>query len=210
MLSHTGYTTEIHVTLSNQYSLTHLIKGMCPKFMVIECLLLFCDINFPIGGLKARIFTINYTFFFIHFVDAHSYNIQNWHLISVIFDYAWKGNAHVQILFFTISMYKCSFVPKCNSQFFYTHVSVLEILFKLCYWQNSPYAVENKEELNEDASERQDSAHQNAGDGPCVEGLVRNLAWNLVGAHWMLNRLQNDKNKFKRQHREAGGQSILT
>ena len=28
---------------------------MCPKMVVIECLLLFCDIDFPIGGLEPSI-----------------------------------------------------------------------------------------------------------------------------------------------------------
>ena len=46
-----------------------------------------------------------------------------------------------------------------------------------------PDAVEDEEKLNEDAAEWEDAAHDDAGDGLGVDGLVRNLPRYLVGPH---------------------------
>lgn len=53
-----------------------------------------------------------------------------------------------------------------------------------------PNWIQNEEQLNENASERQHAAHYNAGYRLRVDGLVGNLAWNLIGANWMLQSLQ--------------------
>ena len=50
-----------------------------------------------------------------------------------------------------------------------------------------PDAVEDEEELNEDASEGEDTAHDDAGDGLGVDRLIRNLSRNLIGPHWLLD-----------------------
>lgn len=50
-----------------------------------------------------------------------------------------------------------------------------------------PDAVENEKQLDEDASEWQDSSHDNARKRFSIEGLLWNLSWNLVGPHRMFN-----------------------
>lgn len=50
-----------------------------------------------------------------------------------------------------------------------------------------PYAVENEEKLNEDASEGQNTSHDDTRDGLGVDGLVGNLSRDLVCPHWLLN-----------------------
>ena len=45
--------------------------------------------------------------------------------------------------------------------------------------------VEDKEELDENAAERQDSSHDNAGNGLGVDALVWDLPWYLVSANGM-------------------------
>jgi len=52
-----------------------------------------------------------------------------------------------------------------------------------------PDAVENEEELDKDAAERQNATHQDARHCADVHGLLRDLTRNLIGAHWMLDRL---------------------
>lgn len=51
-----------------------------------------------------------------------------------------------------------------------------------------PDRVEDEEELNEDASERQDAAHHDRRYRSRVEILEWDLARDLVGAHRVLNR----------------------
>ena len=55
---------------------------------------------------------------------------------------------------------------------------------------DSPYAVEDEEELDKDTSERQDASHHDAGDRPGVECLVWDLTRDLIRPHRMLNRLR--------------------
>ena len=52
-----------------------------------------------------------------------------------------------------------------------------------------PNAVENEEELNENATERQNSAHDDARQWLSVEILWWNLARYLVCSYWLLDRL---------------------
>ena len=44
--------------------------------------------------------------------------------------------------------------------------------------------------MDEDAAERKDAAHDDSGNGARVEGLLGNLSRDLIGSHWMLNRLE--------------------
>lgn len=55
-----------------------------------------------------------------------------------------------------------------------------------------PQGVEDEEELDEDAAEGEHSAHDDAGDGHSVHGLVWDLAGDLVGADRMLQTLKNN------------------
>lgn len=48
---------------------------------------------------------------------------------------------------------------------------------------NTPDGVENEKELDEDASKRQNTAHNHGWNGAGVDALRGNLARNLVGAH---------------------------
>jgi len=50
-----------------------------------------------------------------------------------------------------------------------------------------PDGVENKEELNEDTTEGQDSSHDDAGNRLVVNALVGDLSWNLVCSHRLFN-----------------------
>lgn len=50
-----------------------------------------------------------------------------------------------------------------------------------------PDAVEHEKELNENASERQDAAHDDGWHGSRVEILLRNLTRYLIRADWILN-----------------------
>ena len=45
-----------------------------------------------------------------------------------------------------------------------------------------PDAVQDEEELDEDATEREDAAHEDAGEWSRVDALLRDLAWDLVRA----------------------------
>ena len=56
--------------------------------------------------------------------------------------------------------------------------------------RSRPDAVEDEEELNKNAAERQNSAHQDPGHRTDVHGLLRNLTWNLIGAYRVLNCLK--------------------
>ena len=56
-----------------------------------------------------------------------------------------------------------------------------------------PDAVEDEEELDEDAAERQDSTHDDAREWLCVERLLWDLSRDLIGPHWMLNGLQSTR-----------------
>ena len=51
-----------------------------------------------------------------------------------------------------------------------------------------PNAVENEEELNEDAAEGEDAAHDDSRERARVDGLVGDLARDLVCPHGMLDR----------------------
>ena len=72
---------------------------------------------------------------------------------------------------------------------FYRSASLSAYKTDILSW---PDAVENEEELNEDAAERQNSTHQNSGNGTDVHGLLRDLTRDLIGAHWMLNCLKTN------------------
>lgn len=50
-----------------------------------------------------------------------------------------------------------------------------------------PYAVKDEEELDEDAAEGQDAAHDDAWQGSGKEGLLGNLPRDLVCSHRWLN-----------------------
>lgn len=52
-----------------------------------------------------------------------------------------------------------------------------------------PNRIEDKEELNEDAAERQNAAHHDARNGLGVDRLIGDLPGNLVGSHGMLKGL---------------------
>ncbi len=52
-----------------------------------------------------------------------------------------------------------------------------------------PDAIQDEEQLYEDTSEREDASHQDAGDRFRVERLFGYLPRNLIGAHWVLDRL---------------------
>lgn len=49
--------------------------------------------------------------------------------------------------------------------------------------------------MDEDAAEGQDAAHDDARHGFGEEGLLRNLAWDLVCSHWWLDALLKQENK---------------
>ena len=51
-----------------------------------------------------------------------------------------------------------------------------------------PNTIENEEELNEDAAEGQNAAHDDSWDGTRVDGLVGNLSRDLVRPNGMLDR----------------------
>ena len=65
-----------------------------------------------------------------------------------------------------------------------------------------PDAVEDEEELDEDAAEGQDAAHDDAGDGLGEERLLRDLTGDLIGPDWLLDRLQDTR---QRRVRKAPG-----
>lgn len=52
-----------------------------------------------------------------------------------------------------------------------------------------PQGIEDEEELNEDAAEGENSAHDDSGDGLRVDGLVGDLAGDLVGTDRVLQTL---------------------
>ena len=54
---------------------------------------------------------------------------------------------------------------------------------------SSPYAVEDKEELDEDTAKWQYATHQRAGDMVGQPALVRDLTRNLIGPHRLFNGL---------------------
>ena len=49
-----------------------------------------------------------------------------------------------------------------------------------------PNAVENEKELDKNASEWENTAHDDTRDGLGVDGLIRNLSWNLVSSYGLL------------------------
>ena len=54
---------------------------------------------------------------------------------------------------------------------------------------SSPYAVEDKEELDEDTAKWQYATHQRARDRVGQPALVRDLTRNLIGPHRLFNGL---------------------
>lgn len=64
-----------------------------------------------------------------------------------------------------------------------------EALLSFC----SPDGVEYKEELDEDATERQNSSHDDSGEWLGVERLLRDLARDLIGPHGMFDTLEDSK-----------------
>lgn len=63
-----------------------------------------------------------------------------------------------------------------------------------------PYAIENEEELNEDAPKGQDPTHYDPGDRFCEERLLRNLTRDLVCSHWLLNCLYKSRKFSGEKH----------
>lgn len=59
------------------------------------------------------------------------------------------------------------------------------------HWQqhSPPYAVEDEEELDENATKGQYATHQRAGDRVGQPALVWDLTRNLIGPHRLFNRL---------------------
>ncbi len=57
----------------------------------------------------------------------------------------------------------------------------------------SPDAVEDEEQLDEDAAERQDAAHEGAGEWVGQPVLVGDLTGDLIGPHRLLDSLQKYK-----------------
>lgn len=53
-----------------------------------------------------------------------------------------------------------------------------------------PDGVEDEEQLDEDASEWQNTAHDDAGEGLGVHTLFGDLSWNLIGADGILQGLK--------------------
>ena len=53
-----------------------------------------------------------------------------------------------------------------------------------------PQRVQDEKQLDEDASKRQHSSHNDAGNGLRVNRLIGDLAGNLVGANWMFQGLK--------------------
>lgn len=53
-----------------------------------------------------------------------------------------------------------------------------------------PDRIEDEEELDEDATERQDSTHQDTRCRTGVDQLRRYLPRDLIGTHWVLDRLK--------------------
>lgn len=49
-----------------------------------------------------------------------------------------------------------------------------------------PNRVQNEEQLDKDAAEWQNAAHDDAGYGLSVDGLIGYLTGDLIGAYWML------------------------
>ncbi len=77
-----------------------------------------------------------------------------------------------------------------------TKTSILKSThFSMIWFQIIPNAVEDEEELDEDAAKGQDAAHDDARHGFGEEGLLRNLAWDLVCSHWWLDALLKQENK---------------
>lgn len=52
-----------------------------------------------------------------------------------------------------------------------------------------PDTVQDKEQLYEDAAEGQNPSHDDARQWLGVEGLLRNLTWDLIGSNWVFNGL---------------------
>lgn len=70
----------------------------------------------------------------------------------------------------------------------------------MIWFQTLPNAVEDEEELDEDAAEGQDAAHDDARHRFGEEWLLRNLAWDLVCSHRWLNALLKQENKNTHIH----------
>ena len=64
---------------------------------------------------------------------------------------------------------------------------------------HSPDAVENEEELDEDTAEWQHATHDDARQRARVEGLLGDLARNLIGSHRMIDRLQTKSRHVQHQ-----------
>lgn len=64
----------------------------------------------------------------------------------------------------------------------------------------SPDGVEYKEELDEDATERQNSSHDDSREWLGVERLLRDLARDLIGPHGMFDTLEDSKRETETKH----------
>lgn len=76
---------------------------------------------------------------------------------------------------------------------FYIILYYIYVLFFYTSWsgQNSPDAVEDEEQLNEDASEGQDATHHDPWEGFGVKRLLWNLTRDLIGAYGMFDALRH-------------------
>lgn len=90
-----------------------------------------------------------------------------------------------------------------------------------------PDGVENEEELDEDAAERENSAHDDSGDRLCVDALVWDLSGDLVGSDWLLDHRLPEaevsadegegdghaeperQQRHQREERDRGGASVV-
>ena len=59
--------------------------------------------------------------------------------------------------------------------------------------ESSPDAVEDEEELDEDAAKWEDASHEGRRDAMRQPGLVRDLSGNLVGTHGLFHRLKQGR-----------------
>lgn len=88
------------------------------------------------------------------------------------------------------------------SQFHFLHEKVSKNCISIYTEEDSksfnvPQAVQDEEQLNEDAAKWKDASHEGGGDGMRQPALVRNLSWDLVGSDWLFRSLQKRTNKKK-------------
>lgn len=89
---------------------------------------------------------------------------------------------------------------KMSCLLLYLYISWNSGVYKSCYLNNSqvqldrvPDAVENEEELDENAAKGQDATHDDAWNGFGKKGLHWDLPWDLVCPYWHFNHLWGEK-----------------